>query len=160
MGHPIQAAFDDISVTTDADQDIWQFAGEANHRIRIVEMLLRSEVVVAENLRLQLRRITTGITGDGQVEVLLDEDDGLVRGALTTLATTPGSAGALIAAFQWDQRAPLIYRPPPLARPILGTSGGSGEHRIALHLETALAATTLMSGYVIWETYDEEYNNG
>jgi hypothetical protein len=67
-------------------------------------------------------------------------------GALVTLATTPGSAGAILQAWRWGQQGELLYLPTPEMRPVVEASG-----RLALYIGAALGGTRTWSGYVTWE---------
>ena len=147
MGRMIVGAFDNIAVTTDADQDIWTLGAGANNKIKLHWFELYSAQTGAENLRLQLRRVSEAGGGAAVTEAKLDEDDGAITGNLTTLDTIPDATpGDVLAGYQWEQLGPLIFQPTPELRPILQESG-----IVALHLQTALAATINMSGFVVWE---------
>ncbi len=147
MGRMVTGAFDNIQVTNDADQDIFAITAGANNKIKLHWLELYSAVTVAENLRMKLRRVDLAAAGTAVTEALLDEDDGTITATMITLDTTPDATpGDLIAAFQWDQLAPLVYQPVPKAIAKVQEAG-----IIVLHLETALAATTSMSGWAIWE---------
>lgn len=139
--------FSGISVTNDADQNIWAITAGANNKVIIHGFELYSAATTAEVLVMQLRREDAAAAGTSVTESPLDEDDSAATATMITLDTTPDATpGAVLAAFQWEQLGPLIYLPTPEMRPIVQESG-----IIVLHLGTALGATTSMSGFVIWE---------
>lgn len=147
MGRIVYAPFDGISVTTDADQDIFEILAASTAKIILHEFQLTSAAETAEALNLTLRRATgAGSGGSGVTEVLRDEDASAITGSMTTLNTTPGTAGAVLENYQWEQLGPLHRLWTPETRPIINMSG-----RIALNLATALGSATAMSGFVIWE---------
>ena len=147
MGRIIYTPFDALSVTNDADQNIWELlAGSANKAI-LHGWELSSAETSAEAARLRLMRFTTGGTGGtAATEVLKDEDDGSITGAVIRLATTPGTAGDILQAWQWEQLGPVGQLYTPEMRPIVQEAG-----RIGINLQNALAATRTWSGWVAWE---------
>ncbi len=147
MGRMVVGAFDNIAITTDADQDIWSLVAGSANKVIIHWIELYSAAVAAENLRIKLRRVSDFPAGSGVTEAKLDEDDGGITAVMRTIDLAPDSTpGDLLAAFQWDQLSPLVYQPTPEARPVMEEAGV-----LVLHLETALAATTNMSGWIVWE---------
>lgn len=146
MGRIVYCPLVDLSVTNDPDQDIWELATGSTNKVKLHAFELYSASIVAEaiNLRL-LRRSTTG-NGSAATPVLADVDDGSVTAAVDTLATTPGTAGAVLCEFTWEQLGPLIYLPTPALQITVEQSGF-----LSLNLQTALAGTTVMSGWLAWE---------
>jgi hypothetical protein len=135
-----------LSVTNDADQDIFQLTAGSANKIKLHGFELYSAAIAAEAVRLRLVRRTTDGNGSAATAVKPDEDDGTITGAVETLATTPGTAGDVLAEYVWEQLGPLVHLPTPEMR-IMIQEGG----RIGLNLLTALGATTVMAGSVVWE---------
>lgn len=147
MGRIVYCPLVNLSVTNDADQDIFRLNAGANNKLKLHGFEVYSAATTAEALRLRLlRRSADGTGGSAATEVSADEDDGTITGALTTLVTTPGTAGDVLAEFSWEQLGPLIWIPTPDLQITVEQSG-----RIALNLLTALGATTVMTGWVAWE---------
>lgn len=146
MGRMVTGAFGGISVTNDADQNIWAITAGANNKIKIHGFEIYSASIVAEILDLELRRESTAAAGTVVSEQNLDEDDGTITAVMVTLDLSPGTPDGVLAAFQWEQLGPLIYMPTPAMQPVVQEGG-----RIVLNLGTALGGTTAMSGYVVWE---------
>lgn len=146
MGRIIYGPIDDISVTNDADQNIFVLTAGANDKIKLHGFEITSAKTAAEILRLQLRRETTAGAGGAVVEAKADEADGAITATMVTLDLTPGTPGDVLMGFQWEQLGPLGHVWTPKMSPLVQEAG-----IIVLHLETALAATTNMSGWVCWE---------
>lgn len=147
MSRMISVPLVGISVTNDADQDIIELVNGSGasailHAIELSSTVTTDEVV---SLRL-LRRTTTGSGGSAATEVALDGDTTTIAVAASTLVTTPGTAGAVLKAWQWHQLVPFQYIPVPEDRVVIAPSG-----RLALNLQTAVAATRTWSGYAVWE---------
>jgi len=138
---------DAISVTNDADQDIWEITASAGKIVILHAFSLTSSHTVDERLRLRLmRRTTNGTGGSAATEVAHDAGNGVAAtAAVVTLATTPGSAGAIMHGFQWSQQGELLYLPTPEMRPVVAASG-----ILALNLNSATGGTRTWSGYVSW----------
>jgi len=146
MARVFYAPLENLSVTNDADQDIWQLTAGANDKLELLGFELYSAAIAAEALRMRLIRRTT--TGTGTAEPENEADEGMTTAATAacvSLVTTPGTAGEVLQAYQWEQLGPLIYAPTP-EQYIKVQEGG----RIALNLLTALNATTVMDGWVCW----------
>jgi hypothetical protein len=148
MGRIYTCPFDNLSVTNDSDQDIFELVGAAGYPFRLLAFEVYSALTTDERVRLRLvRRSTTGSGGSAATEVRMDGGNTVAaQTAVSTLVTTPGTIGDIIHAWYWSQLAPLIYRPTP-AEIIEFTSG----QRCGLNLETAVAATRSWSGFVTWE---------
>jgi len=146
MGRIVYCPLVNLSVTNDADQDIFQLTAGAANKLKVHGFELYSAAIAAEALRFRLVRRSTDGNGGAATAVKADEDDGAITGAVETLALTPGTAGDVLAEFSWPQLGPLVFLPTPELRPTVQEAG-----RIALNLLTALAATTVMTGWVAWE---------
>lgn len=148
MGRMYTVPLDNLSVTTDADQDIFVLANGAGHVSILHTFYLESNLTTDERVRLRLmRRSTAGSGGSAATEVPLAATNTVTAGgAITTLVTTPGTPGAILQGFQWSTLAPLLYLPTPETRIVVAPSG-----IIALNLQSAVGATRTWSGYVTWE---------
>lgn len=147
MGRIIRQAIDNVSVTTDADQDVWELTAGANNKLVLHEFVMYSAATTAEALRLRLiRRTGAGTGGTAATEVRNDEDDGAITAAVATLVTTPGTPGDILEGYQWEQLGPLQRLWTPETRPVVQEGG-----RLGLNLSTALGSATNWSGLLIWE---------
>jgi hypothetical protein len=136
--------FDNLSVTNDSDQDIWEILAPSDAAVELVHFELYSAVTTDERVRLRLvRRSTAGSGGAGATEVPARGTLAAVGTAVTQLNTTPGTAGDVLLAWYWSQLSPLVYLPTPESRILLPPSG-----RIGLNLETAVASTRNWSGFL------------
>lgn len=150
MGRIYTCPFASQSVTTDADQDIFEMVGAAGYPFRLIAFELYSTLTTDERVQLRLvRRSTTGSGGSAATEVATDGGNSVAaQTAVSTLVTTPGTIGAILHAWCWSQLAPHIYRPTP-AEMIEFTSG----QRCGLNLQTAVASTRTWTGFVTWEEF-------
>ena len=146
MGRIYYAPFDNIAVTTDPDQDIWEIATTATQKVVLHAFELTSASITAEFVRLRLLRRTASGNGAAVVEVQADQDDAATSTVVEQLALIPGAIGDILMGFQWEQLGPLIYLPTPEMRPVVQQNGF-----LALNLQSALAATTNWSGYLVYE---------
>lgn len=148
MGLMVYTPLVNLSVTTDADQDIWELTNSAGKKIRLHYAELTSSEVTAETCSLRLIRRTTGGTGgSAATEVRADQDsDQTIEGALATLVTTPGTGTDVYGGWRWEQLGPWRFAPTPRMMPLVDVSG-----RIALNLNSALGGTRTWSGLVVWE---------
>jgi hypothetical protein len=136
--------FDNLSVTNDSDQDIWEILAPSDAAVELVHFELYSAVTTDERVRLRLvRRSTAGSGGAGATEVPARGTLAAVGTSVTQLNTTPGTAGDVLLAWYWSQLSPLVYLPTPESRILLPPSG-----RIGLNLETAVASTRNWSGFL------------
>lgn len=147
MGRIVYCPLDDLQVTTDADQDIWELATTATVPIILHGWELTSAATTAEAVQLRLLRGTaSGSGGAAATEVLADTLDGAITGVVEQLNTVPGTDGALIQTFRWEQLGPLSQIYTPEMRIKVPVSSW-----LKLNLETALAGTTEWDGYICWE---------
>lgn len=148
MGRVYVCPYDNLSVTTDADQDIFELVMGATMSGIFLGFELYAGTTSDERVRLRLcRRSTTGSGGSAASENPKDPGNTVVAAAaVSTLVTTPGTIGAILEPFYWSQLSPLIYLPPPELRETIGVSG-----RICLNLQTAVASTRNWSGKLWWE---------
>lgn len=139
---------DALSVTTDADQDLFEIVAAASKRVILHGFSLSSTYTTDERVRLRLlQRTTTGSGGSGATEVAADDgNDTAATAAVSTLVTTPGTAGDILAGFQWSQQGELLFLPTPEMRPVVAKSS-----RLALNINSAVGGTRTWSGWVCWE---------
>ena len=136
--------FDNLSVTNDADQDIFELTAPSDAAIKIIGFELYSATTTDERVRLRLvRRSTAGSGGAGSVEVPTSGTLAAVGAAVTQLNTAPGTIGDILLAWYWSQLSPLTYAPVPEGMIVVPPSG-----RIALNLQTAVASTRNWSGWL------------
>ena len=145
MGRIYYAPFDDIQVTVDADQDVWELGPVTNKAI-LHGFELTSETIAASSVDLRLvRRSTTG-NGTAVVEVRAKTDDAAPLAVLEQLALVPGTIGDIIMGFKWEQLGPLLYLPTPEMRITVDAASF-----LCLNIQSALAGTTGWSGWICWE---------
>ena len=138
--------FDDIQVTTDADQDVWLLSAITN-KIILHGFEMTSEAIAAENIDLRLvRRSAAGTGGAAATEVPGATDDGAILGVVTQLVTAPGTIGDILQGWKWEQLGPLQMIYTPEMRPVIDAGAFIG-----LNIQSALAGTTGWSGWVAWE---------
>ena len=143
------APADNLTVTNDADQDIFEIIAPADAVVKIHRIVLNSATTTDERVRLRLvRRSTTGSGGTGVTEVAADGVSEASGGgvAVSTLVTTPGTIGDILQAWYWSQLSPFDELPVPEDRVVIPPSG-----RLALNLETAVASSRNWSGFVVYE---------
>lgn len=145
MGKIVTTPFVDISITSDATQDLFSLLAGANNRLALLEFEITSDSLVAALMSVVLKRITAvGTGGAAATATLVDPANSTITGSVRVRDTTPGAAGASLKGWQWEQLGPLGKVFLPEARPIIPVTDG-----IALVANTADAFT--MSGYVVWE---------
>ena len=145
MSRMIYTPLDDIQVTTDADQDVWEIAVVTN-KIKLHGFELSSSAIAAEMIDLRLvRRSTTG-NGGAATPVRANVDDTAAVSTIDTLALTPGTIGDILMGWKWEQLGPLLYLPTPEMQ-IVADAGSF----LSLNIQSALAGTTGWSGWVCWE---------
>lgn len=136
--------FDNLSVTNDADQDIFELTAPSDAAVKLIGFELYSATTSDERVRLRLvRRSTAGSGGAGAVEVPANGTSAALGAAVVQLNTTPGTVGDILLSWYWSQLSPLTYAPIPESMIIVPPSG-----RIALNLETAVASTRNWSGWL------------
>lgn len=147
VGRVYSVGFDGLSVTNDSSQDIWELVNGAGVSCVILGFELYSATTSDERVKLTLlRRTSTGSGGSAATENPLDGGNTVAAAAaVSTLVTTQGSAGAVLAGYQWSQLSPLIYLPTPEEQIVVPPSG-----RLALALGTAVATTRTWSGSLRW----------
>lgn len=144
MSRVFTAPLDAISVTTDADQDIFEMVGASGYPFALLAFELYSSYTSEERCRLRLvRRSTTGSGGSALTEIKNDAGSAANQTAVSTLVTTPGTIGDIGPCFYWSTLAPLIYRPTP--EEIIEIASGG---RLCLNLQSALGGTRTWSGFL------------
>ena len=138
----------DVTLASDATQDIWSLMAPAGNKLKLHGWELYSPIIAAETVNLRLVRRST--TGDGgtAVEVLGDPDSSPVLSVVETLALAPGTIGDILQEFEWEQLGPLGQLYTPEMRPIITDSTSSF---LCLNLQTALAGTTQWKGWICFE---------
>jgi len=145
MGRIYYAPFDDIQVTNDADQDIWELGAVTNKAV-LHGFEMTSEAVTAGAIELRLvRRSATG-NGSAVTEVQRNPDDAAPLATVEQLATTPGTLGDIIMAWNWEQLGPLQFIPTPEMRIVVD----AGTF-LCLNTQSGLGTTTGWSGWLCWE---------
>lgn len=147
-GRVYTVPLDAISVTNSNDQDIFLLA-TASTKVAVLHAIsLTSSYTTDERVRLQLlRRTTAGSGGTGGTVTALDAGNAIAAASsVTYLRTTPGTAGAYLAGWQWSQQGEFLYLPTPEDRPLVAVSS-----YLALHLATAMGGTRTWSGYIKFE---------
>lgn len=143
------APADNLTVTNDSDQDIFEIVAPSDAVVKIHRIVLNSATTTDERVRLRLvRRSTTGSGGSAVTEVAADGVSEASGGgvAVTTLVTTPGTIGDILQAWYWSQLSPFDELPVPEDRVVIPPSG-----RLCLNLETAVASSRNWSGFVVYE---------
>ena len=146
MGRIVYCPLPDLSVTNDADQDVWELASPSTHKIILHGWEITSASIVAEAITLRLLRGSATGDGTAATPVAADEDSGTVVGAVDTLALAPGTDTAILQTFEWEQLGPLGVIYTPEMRPKMDVSDF-----LKLNLETALGGTTVWNGWLCWE---------
>lgn len=149
MSRVYTAPFDAISVTTDADQDIFEMVGAAGYPFALLAFELYSSLTTDERVRLRLvRRSTTGSGGSALTEIKQDGGGAAPQTAVSAIVTTPGTIGDIGPCFYWSTLGPMIYRPTP-DEIMEVVSGG----RLCLNLQSATGGTRTWSGFVTWKEW-------
>lgn len=139
-----------ISVTNDADQDILEMVNGSSASLTLLELRVTSSLTTDERVQLRiLRRSTTGSGGTAATESAIDGNNSVTANcAVSYLVTTPGTAGAVLAADHWSQLSPYRWVPTPKCEIVVPPGG-----RLALNLATAVGATRTWSVTAVWEEY-------
>jgi len=142
------APLDTISVTNDADQDVWELASASTKQCILHGFSLTSSFTTDERARLRLiQRTGVGSGGSGATVLALDRGNAVAATAtLSTLRTTPGSGSNILKGWQWSQQGELLYYPAPENRPVIAVSSW-----LCLNLQVALGGTRSWSGWIMWE---------
>lgn len=145
MGRIVYGALKDVSIASDATQDIWSLMAGTNKRIVLHGWELYSADIAAEICSLSLQRISAAGTGGSAVtEQAADEDAGTIDSTMLTDVETPGTPDGVLMGYQWEQLGPVGHIFTPEMRPVSVDSQG-----FALVCNTAVAMT--VSGWVCWE---------
>lgn len=136
----------DLTIASDATQDLISVLGTATVRIKMHGWSLTSAAVAAALIDLNFHRITaSGSVGDlSTTEELADESDTPSVAVVRTEDTTVGTDGGGAMSYQWEQLGPVGHIWTPEMRPISKLSEG-----FAITCNTAIVAT--LSGFICWE---------
>lgn len=145
MGRIYYAPFDDIQVTNDADQDVWEL-GAVTNKVILHGFEMTSEATSGESVDLRLVRRSTSGNGTAVTEVRANVDDATNLATVEQLGTTPGTIGDIMMGWKWEQLGPLSFIPTPEMR--ITVDAGTF---LCLNIQSALAATTGWSGWLCWE---------
>lgn len=149
-GRMYYAPLDAISVTNDADQDIWELSNSSAKGVVLHGFSLTSATTSDERVRLQLIRRTASGSGGGTATVVAADQGNAIASVTTveTLNTTPGTGSNILAGWQWSQQGELLYLPTPEQRPVISVSSF-----LCLHLQTAMGGTRTWSGWISFEEF-------
>jgi hypothetical protein len=145
QGRIVYAPFDDIQVTNDADQDVFEL-GAVTNKMKLHGFELTSDATTAEIVDLRLVRRSTGGDGSAVVEVPANTDQGAITTVVEELATAPGSIGDILMAWKWEQLGPLLYLPTPEMQITIDAGAF-----LCLNIQSALTTTIGWSGWVCFE---------
>jgi len=135
----------DVTLASDATQDIWSLMAASTNKIKLHGWELTSTATTASVIHLTLHRISAvGSGGATETEIKLDEDDGAITGSVRSEDTTPGTDSGKLMSYQWEQLGPVGHVFTPEMRPVIEVSQG-----IALTCNTA--ATPTLAGWICWE---------
>ena len=147
MSRMYTVPFENLSVTNDSTQDVWQITAPSTAAVVLHHMELYSAVTTDERVRLIMQRVTgAGSGGSAMTEVPLDPAESAAAAAVVTLNTTPGTTTTILHAWYWSQLSPLIWLPTPECRVVLAPSA-----IVVLNLATAVASTRNWSGFLTWQ---------
>ena len=136
----------DVTLASDATQDIWSLMAPAGNKLTLHGWELTSSAVAAAIIDINLHFISAvGSGGAVATEVNADNgDDATIVGTVRTEDTTPGTPSGALMSYQWEQLGPVGHTFTPEMRPTIDVSTG-----IALTCNTA--ATPTLSGWICWE---------
>ena len=136
----------DITIASDATQDLWSLFAGATRKVRLLGWELTSAAVAAALIDINLHRISAvGSAGAASsTEELADELSGALTASVRTEDTTPGTDAGGLMSYQWEQLGPVGHVFTPEMAPISKVSEG-----FALTCNTAIVAT--LSGWICWE---------
>ena len=148
MGRMVYCPLDDLQVTDDADQDIWEIMTASTNKAILHGWELTSAATTAEAVQLRLLRGSDTGNGSPATPVKADDDDGAITASVDSLALIPGADEGILQTFRWEQLGPLGQIYTPEMRIIIPESS-----YLKLNLETALAGTTEWDGWICWEEF-------
>ncbi len=136
----------DVTLASDATQDIWSIFAAASHKIKMHGWELTSSAVAAALIDINFHRISVVGSGGAATgtEELADEQGGALLATVRTEDLTPGTPSGPMMSYQWEQLGPVGHIWTPEMRPISLVSEG-----FALTMNTA--ATPTLSGFICWE---------
>lgn len=136
----------DITIASDATQDLWSVLASSTSPIALHGWELTSAAVAATLMGLNLHRISAvgSVGASSTTEELADERWGAVTANVRTEDTTPGTDAGGLMSYQWEQLGPVGHIWTPEMRPVSKISEG-----FALTCNTAVVAT--LSGWICWE---------
>ncbi len=134
---------DNITVTTDADQDIWELSSPSDRILKLLGWELTSAETTPEACRLRLIRRTTSGNGSAITEENRDPNGPTIAVVGEQLATTPGTGGNILQGWQWEQQGPVGMVYIPEMRPKIDVSSF-----LCLNLNSALGGSRVWSGWV------------
>lgn len=149
-GRIYSVPLDAISVTTDADQDIFGIGSNSAKQVILHGFSLSSSYTTDERARLRLiRRTAVGSGGSAATSIAADQGNAIAATAtVRTLDTTPGTGASILNGWQWSQQGELLYLPTPELRDVISVSSF-----LCLNLQVALVGTRTWSGWVRWEEF-------
>lgn len=136
----------DITIASDATQDLWSVFAAATAQVKMHGWELTSAAIAAALMDINFHRITAVGSGgaSSSTEELADESTGAVTANVRTEDTTPGTDGGGMMSYQWEQLGPVGHVWTPEMRPVSKVSEG-----FAVTCNTAIVAT--LSGFICWE---------
>lgn len=136
----------DLTLASDATQDIWSVFAAASHKIRMHGWELTSEAVAAAMIDINFHRISAVGSGGAAstTEEQADEQQGAILANVRTEDTTPGTPSGPMMRYKWEQLGPVGHVWTPEIRPVSLVSQG-----FALTMNTA--ATPVLGGWICWE---------
>ena len=136
----------DITIASDATQDLWSLFAGATRKVRLLGWELTSAAVAAALIDINLHRISAvgSVGAASSTEELADELSGALTASVRTEDTTPGTDAGGLMSYQWEQLGPVGHVFTPEMAPISKVSEG-----FALTCNTAIVAT--LSGWICWE---------
>jgi hypothetical protein len=136
----------DLTLASDATQDIWSIIAGATMPIRLLGWELTSDATSASMIELNLHRITAAGSGGSasSTEESAVEDHGTITAGVRFEDTTPGTDGGVLMRHYWEQLGPVGHIWTPEMAPIAKATDG-----FALTMNTA--ATPTLAGFLCWE---------
>jgi hypothetical protein len=148
MGRVYTVPLDAISVTNDADQDLWCISTASTKQAVLHGFSLTSAYTTDERARLRLiRRTAVGSGGSAATVLAVDQGNSIAAAStVRTLDTTPGTGTNILNGWTWSQQGELLYLPTPEMRDVISVSSF-----LCLNLQTALGGTRTWSGWLRFE---------